>query len=157
MQSENASAAATATCLRASTPVARGSNRTMGKRCATGHCFRTADTCSDARRASGSPLYAFATAFWMFCVLELPWCALPKHRFFKKQVNAGDCLKKLHVKTDSALLRFNSLASAYLAHSNRPCALHPVPQSQPVSPYKPDRRPCRNADAPAGLAERPRA
>src|SRR5213594_1905961 len=66
-------ATATVICLRASTPVARGNNRTMGRRCATGRCFRTGGTCSAAPRASGLPLCACVTAFWMFCVLGLPW------------------------------------------------------------------------------------
>jgi hypothetical protein len=66
---------ATATCFRASTPVARGSSRTMGRQYAMGQHFRIADICSDARHASGSLLCACVAAFWMFCVLKLPYFA----------------------------------------------------------------------------------
>src|SRR5438552_14741178 len=75
---------ATIICFRASTPVARGNNRTMGRRCVTGRCFRTGDTCSAALHASGLPLCACVIAFWMFCVLGLPWQAAMKAYLKKK-------------------------------------------------------------------------
>jgi len=50
--------AAKAICFRASKPVARGSSRTTGRRCATGRCFHTGDICSDAQHANGSLLCA---------------------------------------------------------------------------------------------------
>src|SRR6516164_2912864 len=68
--------------LRASTPVARDSSRRLGRRCETGRRFRTVDTCSDARHATGSLLCACVSASWMFCVLGLPWVHVTKASLF---------------------------------------------------------------------------
>jgi hypothetical protein len=55
-----------------SAPVARDSNRSSGKWYEALPRSRTANTCSSARHASGSPLSASATAFSKFCVSGLP-------------------------------------------------------------------------------------
>ena len=55
-----------------SAPVARDNNRSSGKWYEALPRSRTANTCSSARHASGSPLSASATAFSKFCVSGLP-------------------------------------------------------------------------------------
>ena len=158
MQSEKCvprRATARATCLRASTPVARGNTRTMGRRRVRGRCFRTVGTCSIAQHASGWLLCACVTASWMFCVLGLPLKRIRKAGNQEKTIGIAifECVNKCTCNQS----RFNvSLSSAYPMRSSPTCALYPAPQLLPASPCKPDRCPCRSVDGPAGLVRFPR-
>jgi len=71
-----------------SAPVARDNNRSSGKRYGALPHSRTANTYSRARRASGSPPSASATAFSKFCVSGLPCVGATKAANFRK--TSGD-------------------------------------------------------------------
>ena len=146
-------ATVTIICFRASTPVARGNTHTMGRRYATGRCFRTGDICSDAAHASGSLLCACVTAFWMFCVLGLPWVRVSKASLIGKTSRAQVIRKKVATLKGTLVTLFNASTLIDPARSNLISALYPAGHFQLVFLCRSDCRPCRNADERGDLAK----
>src|SRR6266480_613037 len=122
----------------------------MDRQCATGRCFRTGHICSDAAHASGSLLCACVTAFWMFCVLGLPWVRVSKASLIGKTSRAQVIRKKVATLKGYPC---NALTSIDPARSNLISALFPAGHFQLVFLCKSDCRPCRNADERGDLAK----
>src|SRR5205823_9103958 len=141
------------TSPRASTPADRGNSRTTDRQCATGRCFRTGDICSDAPRASDSLLCACVTAFWMFCVLGLPWVGVSKAFLIGKTSRAQVIRKKVATSKGYLVTLFNASTLIDPARSNLISALYPAGHFQLVFLCKSDCRPCRNADERGDLAK----